>query len=111
MAQKDPMGWLSRVVLGLALASVLYFASYFPAMSVAVRTGRTWPKAWPVYSPIPGTWKESMLHLWIRVDPRIRGSFYAWWEAKFGHLGKTTEEILGHADTERPVTTFAALNY
>src|SRR6185295_11660728 len=35
---------------------------------------------------------------------------YAWWEKRFGHLGKTTDEILGHADTE-PAKIFAALQY
>lgn len=111
MAQKHTMGWLSRAALGFALASVLYFASYFAAMSIAVRTRGTWPRAWPVYSPIPHKCKESMLRFWLRVDPHVRSSFYVWWEQKFGHLGKTTDEILGHADTEQPVTIFAALNY
>jgi hypothetical protein len=111
MAQKHTIGWLSRVALGVALASVLYFASYFPAMSIAVRTGRIWPAAWSVYAPIPRQWKESMLSLWLRVDPRVRSSLYAWWEPKVGYLGKTTEEILGHADTEQPAKMFAALNY
>jgi hypothetical protein len=111
MAQKHTMGWLSRAALGFGLVSVLYVGSYFAAMSIAVRTGRTWPTAWAVYSPIPHPWKESMLRFWLRVDPRVRSSLYAWWEPKFGHLGRTTEEILEHANTEPPGKMFAALNY
>lgn len=38
-------------------------------------------------------------------------SGYAWWEQKYGHLGKTTDEILGRADTEHPHAILSALNY
>ncbi len=67
--------------------------------------------AWSLYSPIPYTCQESMLRFWMRVDPHVRRSIYASSEQKYGHLGKTTEEILGHAGTERPVMILAALNY
>jgi hypothetical protein len=41
---------------------------------------------------------------------QVPANAYVWWEKRFGHLGKTTDENLGHADAE-PAKTFAALQY
>ena len=72
MAEKHTLGWLPRSALGFGLAIALYFVSYFPAWSIALRTGRTWPMAWTIYEPIPPEWQTRMLRFWMKVDPRVR---------------------------------------
>ena len=65
-------GWTSRTALILFATIVLYFASYFPAFSIALRTRQTWPSAWTFYRPIPFQWQDRMLRFWRQVDPRVK---------------------------------------
>lgn len=59
-------------ICAVPVAAAVYFLSFFPACSVALRQHQPWPTVWTFYEPIPIDWKFEMLRFWMKVDPRVR---------------------------------------